>query len=200
MCSRIPAWKRLTGHERISLITTIFSDRDVIGVIERLRGDDAQFFVDMVDKVFLSFIPERQVRWIKHKLPYFTEQALDSLTPRLRKKCLRALCKICGRQALLPRSLQIPLCYNRLDNALYSGGYADVWMGEHQGRKVAVKVLRLYSTSNLGKVINVGRRRVLATSAYFRADYDYVEVLQGSCDMEKPLSSECASAIGSDNE
>ena len=59
MCSRIPAWKRLTGHERISLITKIFSDRDVIGVIERLRGDDAQFFVDMVDKVFPSFIPER---------------------------------------------------------------------------------------------------------------------------------------------
>ena len=30
-------------------------------------------------------------------------------------------------------------------------------MGEHQGRKVAVKVLRLYATSNLDKIINVGR-------------------------------------------
>ena len=64
---------------------------------------------------------------------------------------------MCGRQALLPRSLQIPLCYDRSGDALYSGGYADVWMGEHQGRKVAVKVLRIFSTSNLDKITSVGR-------------------------------------------
>ena len=84
------------------------------------------------------------------------EQMLDNLGPQLRKKCLSALCRICGRQSLLPKSLQIPLCYNRSENALYSGGYADVWMGEHEGRKVAVKVLRICTTSNLGKIITVG--------------------------------------------
>jgi len=91
---------------------------------------------------------------------------LDSLPSRLRKKCLSVLCRICGREALLPRSLQIPPCYDRLGNALYSGGYADVWMGEHHGRKVAVKVLRVYSTSDLDKIINVGHRPRLAMSAY----------------------------------
>ena len=30
-----------------------------------------------------------------------------------------------------------------------------MWMGEYQGRKVAVKVLRIYSTSNLDKIVNV---------------------------------------------
>ena len=80
---------------------------------------------------------------------------LDSLDGHLRKKALSALCRICGRQALLPRSLQIPHCYERSDEALYSGGYSDVWMGEHQGRKVAVKVLRIYTTSNLDKIISV---------------------------------------------
>ena len=81
---------------------------------------------------------------------------LDSLGPQLRKKSLSALCKICGRQAFLPKSLQVPLCYERSGNALHSGGYADVWMGEHQGRKVAVKVLRICTTSNLNKITSVG--------------------------------------------
>ena len=80
---------------------------------------------------------------------------LDGLDGPLRKKALSALCKICGRQALLPRSLQIPHCYDRSEDALYSGGYSDVWMGEHQDRKVAVKVLRIYTTSNLDKIVSV---------------------------------------------
>ena len=81
---------------------------------------------------------------------------LDSLTSRLRKKCLSALCKICGCHGLLPRSLQIPIFYDRSKDPLRGGGYADVWMSEYQGCKVAVKVLRVYSTSNLAKIMNVG--------------------------------------------
>ena len=89
---------------------------------------------------------------------------LDNLEPQLRKKTLRALCIICGRHAILPRSLQIPPCYNRTDDALYSGGFADVWKGEHRGRKVAVKVLRLYTTSNLDKITTVGFSIAISTS------------------------------------
>ena len=81
---------------------------------------------------------------------------LDFLEPRLRRKCLGVLRKICGRRALLPRSAQIPFCYNRLDNPLYRGGYADVWKGEHRGCPVAVKALRVYSTSDFDKVMSVG--------------------------------------------
>ena len=85
-------------------------------------------------------------------------QALDlpDLQPQLRRKCLRVLCRICGRKALLPKSLQIPLSYNRSGTPLYRGGYADVWKGEHRGCHVAVKVLRAYSTSSLDKVTTVG--------------------------------------------
>ena len=39
---------------------------------------------------------------------------------------------------------------------MYGGGYADVWEGEHEGRKVAVKVLTVYMTSNLDKITQVG--------------------------------------------
>ena len=150
-----PAWKRLivdqhlTSEERISLITDIFSDRDETEMVKHLRGDDAQSFVDVVYQVIPPLI-------FKQNLVY-VEQVLDSLEPHLRKKSLSVLCKICGRQALLPQSFQIPLCYDRADHALYSGGYSDVWMGEHRGCKVAVKVLRLYTTSNLGKITTVGR-------------------------------------------
>ena len=56
----IPAWKRLTDrpldvNERIPLIADIFSDRSEIEAVRRLRGNDAQSFVDVVDEVFLSF-------------------------------------------------------------------------------------------------------------------------------------------------
>jgi len=89
--------------------------------------------------------------------PLSNDQALDilDLLPWLRKKCLSVLCKICGRQALLPRSLRVPLCYDRSGNPLYRGGYADVWKGEHRGRHVAVKVLRVYSTSDFDKITSV---------------------------------------------
>ena len=54
--------------------------------------------------------------------------------------------------------MQIPLCYDQSDIALYSGGFADVWMGEYQGRKVAVKVLRVYPhiMTDLDKIAGVG--------------------------------------------
>ena len=76
MRSGIPAWKRLTDRplaadECISLITDLFSDRNEIEVVEGLSGDDAQSFVDVMDKVLplphshlrgvvlLTWIPDR---------------------------------------------------------------------------------------------------------------------------------------------
>ena len=80
---------------------------------------------------------------------------MDVLIPQLRKKCLNTLCKICGHQALLPRSVQIPLCYDRSGTPLYRGGFGDVWKGNYEGREVAVKVPRVYSTSPLDKITRV---------------------------------------------
>ena len=84
-------------------------------------------------------------------------QALDllDLMPWFRGKCLKTLCKICAQQCFLPESLQVPLCYDRSGYPQYRGGYADVWMGEHQGLQVAVKVLRVYSTSDLKMITSV---------------------------------------------
>ena len=80
---------------------------------------------------------------------------MPELSPGTRKKCLKLLYKTCGRHALLPRALKIPSCYDRTSVALFRGGFADVWKGEHRGRDVAVKVIRTYSNSDLQKIIGV---------------------------------------------
>ena len=56
MCSDRPRWKRLISdplvvHERISLITTIFSDSSQIKMVSDLSGDAARIFVDRITEV-----------------------------------------------------------------------------------------------------------------------------------------------------
>ena len=99
---------------------------------------------------FVPFVPQ---------LLFHAVQILDlpDLPPYLWGKCLSAVRRICSRQALLPRSLQIPMCYDRSGAPRYRGGFADVWKGEYQGCDVAVKVLRVYSTSDLTKIKSVSR-------------------------------------------
>jgi hypothetical protein len=132
--------------------------KDEVRMVRDLRGDDAQTLIDVIHEVRSVLFLPRHVLIIPPSLSFFADQALDlqDLQPWLRRTCLSVLCRVCGRQALLPRSLQIPLCYNRLDTPLYRGGFADVWKGEYQGRYVAVKALRVYSTSDFFKITSVG--------------------------------------------
>ena len=78
------------------------------------------------------------------------------MVPWLRRKCLATLCKICSHHALIPRSIQIPLCYNQAEDPRYRGGFGEVWKGEHEGIHIAVKVLKICATSDLNKIRKVG--------------------------------------------
>ena len=49
------------------------------------------------------------------------------------------------------------MSYGRSGAPRYRGGFADVWKGEYRGCDVAVKVLRVYSTSDLAKITSVSR-------------------------------------------
>jgi hypothetical protein len=80
---------------------------------------------------------------------------MPELSSETRKKCLKSLYRTCGRHALLPRALKIPMCYDRTGVALYRGGFADVWKGQHRSQDVAVKVIRTYSNDGLQKVVGV---------------------------------------------
>ena len=59
----VPAWRRLisrplTTNERISLVMAVFADRNEVGEVNHLSGNDAQTLVDVIDEVgvFLIFI------------------------------------------------------------------------------------------------------------------------------------------------
>ena len=86
----------------------------------------------------------------------FVNQALDRLAPEIRRRCLRYLHRICGHNALLPRSLIIPLCYDPKENPLRHDEFGDVWKGRYDGREVAAKVLRVYTTSDFERTKMVG--------------------------------------------
>ena len=66
--------------------------------------------------------------------------------------------RLCGRQALIPQSLAIPLCYDPTEDPVCHGGFSDVWKGKLCGREVAAKVLRVYVSSDLRKCRRVGRQ------------------------------------------
>lgn len=110
---------------------------------------------------------------------------------------MRYLCWICGRQGLIPRSLEVEVHYDQKEHPLCNGGFADVWKGRRNGREVAVKVLRVYLTSDLERIRKVGFPRLACVNGLtvFRE-----AILQGGYDVEKPSSSERVAAVGSDGE
>ena len=73
-------------------------------------------------------------------------------------------------------------------------------MGKYKGRQVAVKVLKVYSTSDFGKITNVGCLCAILNIPIAKLTVTHVEVLQGSHDMENPSPSEYITTAGSDNE
>ena len=77
-----------------------------------------------------------------------------------------------------------------------------MWEGESRGSAVAVKVLRIYTTSDLDKIRRVGHYPILSNSIHHdgSTDYNYPGVLQGSPMVEKPPPSKCASIVGGDDE
>ena len=145
-----------TVDERVSLTASIFSDGSEVEMVNGLSGDDAQAFIDIIiEASSYTLLPSKS--WLPLKLPHPIGQALDRLTPQIRSKCLRTLHSICGHQALLPRSLEITPRYNATEGAMCHGGFGDTWKGRYQGQEVAIKVLKVYKTSDLGQIRKVGR-------------------------------------------
>jgi len=139
---------------------------------------------------------------IKIYMTRSTHQALPDLcklSPPIRKKCLKSLYRTCGRLSLIPRALKVPVCYDRNGHPLYKGGFADVWKGEHSGRDVAVKVLRIYSTGDLQRIIDVGFVLCFLSRVYPLTEH-CVEVLQGGRHMESPSTPKCAATDRGDDD
>ena len=160
LCSDSSPWQSLISntlpiHERISLVTMIFSNPNQVNEVRNLSRKDAQDFIDKVDEVsshVISFSGESI--WFD---PNPDVQVLDGLTPQIHLKCLHHLYEICGNQTLLARSLEIPLRYNPAEAPVYRSGFADVRKGQYQGREVAARVLRIRAGDDAQKIMSVSR-------------------------------------------
>ena len=79
----------------------------------------------------------------------------NTVCDRDRHKLLNILCKMCSRQQKIPRSMHMVNCLQGELIEERNGGYATVFRGEHKGRAVAIKILRLYLNSDLDKCFRV---------------------------------------------
>ena len=71
-----------------------------------------------------------------------------------RLKLFNKLCKTCSRHHVIPTSMHIPDC-SEGSVEVESGGFADVSQGTYKGRRVAIKVVRAYVTSDLDVIRSV---------------------------------------------
>ena len=78
--------------------------------------------------------------------------------PKVRRKCIRSLYKMCARHALLPSSLHFELPEGSMGAVQYHGGSADVLKYECGGRDVAVKALRPRDNHSSEVMRNVSHR------------------------------------------
>ena len=76
------------------------------------------------------------------------------MSDRERVKLLNELCKTCSRHHVIPTSMYIPDCSEE-SVEVESGGFADVSQGTYGGRRVAIKVVRAYVTSDLDLIRSV---------------------------------------------
>ena len=132
----------------------VFSRNSLVAA-QILSPADAQKVINKLDKV-------RKVSLPMHRLLMSFTQALDIpaivANERFWRRCLRYLCRISGRHRLLPVAYKLTPTKLRMGNKpIGSGGFAEVWKGSYNGQQVAIKILKVYSTS---KTEDVGRVRM----------------------------------------
>jgi len=76
------------------------------------------------------------------------------MSDRERLKLFNELCKTCSRHRVIPKSMHIPDC-SEDSVEVECGGFADVSQGTHEGRRVAIKAVRAYVTSDLDLIRSV---------------------------------------------
>ena len=120
-----------TEGERIPLITAIFSDTNQAKAVRKLSRNDAQLFVDEVDKASSHAVSHSWKSIDLGSILHFPKQVLDDLEPQIRRECLQSLSKICSRQTLLPSALQLPRLYDPMENPVERDDFADLWKGQY---------------------------------------------------------------------
>ena len=71
-----------------------------------------------------------------------------------RQKLLNKLCKTCSRHRVIPKSMHIPDCLKG-SAEVERGGFSIVSQGTRKGRRVAIKVVRVYLMDDLDVILSV---------------------------------------------
>ncbi|KAL0956192.1 hypothetical protein HGRIS_002350 [Hohenbuehelia grisea] len=117
--------------ETMNCLKMIVSSQAEMKKAMKLKDEEAQSFIDLLYSVTTREDP----------------------AAKLHMQCFHALRKLCGRCGTLPSDCSISDGLEKdSDDALLSGGFADVWKGKYKGEPVALKVLRIYGRDNLQKV------------------------------------------------
>jgi len=118
----------------------------------------------------------------------------NTVCGRDRHKLLNILCKMCSRQQMIPKSMHMANCLDEELTEEYDGGHANIFKGEHKGRAVAIKVLRLYLTSDFDKHFRVSM--LTTCTAGTPIDTRILDVLPRSRRMEAPPAPEHPAVAG----
>jgi len=114
------------------------------------RGQVAQSLVNLLQEVRSFALSSPRAAKSAH-----SDQRLDiPMEPQYRSRHVKALLKLSRASGLHPESLAlkgIEMEMHPVDN----GGYGDVYQGMLHGRKIAVKVLKVYQSSDLVKLLKV---------------------------------------------
>jgi len=76
------------------------------------------------------------------------------MSDRQRLKLFNKLCKTCSRHRVIPKSMLIPDCLGESEE-VECGGFTNVSRSTYEGRLVAVKIVRVYVTSDLDVIRSV---------------------------------------------
>jgi hypothetical protein len=103
-------------------------------------------------------------------------------------KIFKKFRQLCGRAGLLPASHVIPSSFIKTtEHPVAFGAFGDVWEGIHDGKRVAIKALRIYKRDDVRKVAKVGLGLVISAGGSSRPSQG---ILQGGGYMEEDLPSQ----------
>ena len=128
----------ITSDECLSKVRSLLSCLSKITVARSFKGNEAQAFVDFLDRV--SNLCASRLGDLEFQLQVLTQSLLDD---KLRHRILLLLSKICKARGIIPSSYLLQRDFTHIGRVCYHGGFADVTDGEYLGRPVAIKYLKM---------------------------------------------------------
>jgi hypothetical protein len=142
----------ISSAEGLSNISTLVRSPSKTTMARNLRGDDAQRLINLIDQVSDSRRRPHGRMLLLTIGQLLTLSHLDEKPSRRFSRLLYKICKACG---VLPASYIIQLELTHVGEVEWKGGFADVSKGEHQGRPVAIKHLRVGAKDEFDKIFKV---------------------------------------------